>query len=575
MISFEPEDGRYVVHIGKLSLSQSTFMVLAAILVGIGGGFGAVAFRALIAAAGSFAFGDVGGFLSRYIGHVGIVVQLALGGAIAAFVASRFAPEAKGHGVPEVMEAVALHGGLMRPRVIAVKALASAASIGFGGSCGREGPIVQIGSTIGSVLGQLAGAPVSIIRTLVACGAAAGISATFNAPIGGVFFASEIILGEFAPRSFAAIVVASVVSAVIGRSFLGNHPSFSAAGFALVSPLELVLYAFLGAIAALWAMGFVNLLYALEDVFERIRLPAWWKGAIGFAGVGIIGIWFPQVFGVGYDSIQQVFYSHVPAAHALTLSVLKPLATSLTLGGGGSGGVFAPSLFTGAFLGDGFGVLAHHAFPSWTGPAAAYGLVGMAAVFAAAAEAPITAIMIVFEMSNDYTIILPLMVAVVIATLLGRKLLGATIYERKLLRRGLDWQRIRNPQVFGRILVSEVGRTPPLVAQSRQTIRSLALDGEGVTELALPVCDGDRFVGIVNLADVARALAAGNGERTIATVLFAAQGALAPGDTLERAATLMADPRAPLLPVIADGDRLVGIVTRRDLLSAYRSVIAV
>ncbi len=542
--------------------------------MGVGGGFGAVGFRALIAAANWLAFGVLGTFLSRHVGSVGVVLPLALGGAIAAFVASRFAPEAKGHGVPEVMEAVALRGGVMRPRVIAIKALASATSIGFGGSCGREGPIVQIGSAIGSVLGQMSRAPAPIVRTLVACGAAAGISATFNAPIGGVFFASEVILGEFAPRSFAAIVVASVISAVIGRSFLGNHPSFSAAGFALVSPWELVLYALLGMLAAVWAAGFVNLLYGVEDGFERWRLPSWSKGAIGFAGVGIIGIWFPQIFGVGYDSIQQVFYSHVPPAHALTLAVLKPLATSLTLGAGGSGGVFAPSLFIGAFLGDGFGALAHHAFPSWTGPAAAYGLVGMAAVFAAASEAPITSIMIVFEMSNDYTIVLPLMVAVVIAALLGRRLLGATIYERKLLRRGIDWRRIRSPQIFARLSVSQVGRTPPLIAQSSQTIRSLAIDGTESTELALPVCDGTRFVGIVNLSEVSRALAAGNGEQAIGTIALPARGTLSPGDTLERAATLMADHRAPLLPVIAGGE-LVGVVTRRDLLIAYRSAVNV
>ena len=254
---------------------------------------------------------------------------------------------------------------------------------------------------------------------------------------------------------------------------MGNHPSFSAAGFALVSPWELTLYALLGMLAALWASGFVNLLYASEDAFERLRIPAWSKGAIGFAAVGVVGIWFPQIFGVGYDAIQQVFYSHVQPAHALTLAVLKPLATSLTLGSGGSGGVFAPSLFTGAFLGDGFGALAHHAFPAWTGPAAAYGLVGMAAVFAAASEAPITAIMIVFEMSDDYTIILPLMVAVVIATLLGRRLLGATIYERKLLRRGIDWQRIRNPRVFARIFVSRSeGRHPSSHRRARQFGRS-------------------------------------------------------------------------------------------------------
>ncbi len=574
MIKFEPGDGRYVVRIGRISMSQSTFMILAAVVVGIGGGFGAVVFRALISGATWLAFGVIGAFLSQHVGSIGVVLQLALGGALAAFVASRFAPEAKGHGVPEVMEAIALRGGVMRPRVIAIKALASATSIGFGGSCGREGPIVQIGAAIGSVLGQIPHAPAPIVRTLVACGAAAGISATFNAPIGGVFFAAEVILGEFAPRSFAAIVVASVVSAVIGRTFLGNHPSFSAAGFMLASPWELALYALLGMLAALWAMGFVNLLYATEDAFERLRLPQWSKGAIGFAAVGVLGIWFPQIFGVGYDAIQQVFYSHVPPVHALTLAVLKPLATSLTLGSGGSGGVFAPSLFTGAFLGDGFGALAHHAFPGWTGPAAAYGLVGMAAVFAAAAEAPITAIMIVFEMSNDYTIILPLMVAVVIATLLGRKLLGATIYERKLLRRGIDWQRIRNPQVFARISVSQVGRTPPFIAQSAQTIRSLALEETPTMELALPVCEGERFVGIVNLSDVSHALANGKADQAVETIMLPAQDVLGTNDTLERAATLMADPRAPLLPVIANGE-LVSVVTRRDLLSAYRSVVAI
>ena len=324
---------------------------MTAVIVGVGGGFGAVGFRALITAETYLAFNIIGAALGKVIGVVAIVVQLALGGAIAAWIASTFAPEAKGHGVPEVMEAVALRGGKMRPRVIAIKALASATSIGFGGSCGREGPIVQIGSTIGSVLGQLVRAPAPIVRTLVACGAAAGISATFNAPIGGVFFAAEVILGEFAPRSFAAIVVSSVLAAVIGRAFLGNHPSFSAAGFVLISPYELILYAILGVIAAVWATGFVRMLYFFEDRFEEFKIPPWVKGAAGFGLVGVIGIWVPQVFGVGYVSIQQVLDQHVGIVRALALAVAKPLATSLTLGSGGSGGIFAPSLFTGAFRG--------------------------------------------------------------------------------------------------------------------------------------------------------------------------------------------------------------------------------
>ncbi|MDE2480640.1 MAG: chloride channel protein [bacterium] len=553
-------------------MSQSTFLLVAAGIVGLGGGFGAVLFRMLINAEHTLAFDIIGAHLGMWIGVASIVVQLAIGGIVAAWITATFAPEAKGHGVPEVMEAVALRGGVMRPRVIAIKALASATSIGFGGSCGREGPIVQIGSTIGSVLGQFAKAPAPIVRTLVACGAAAGISATFNAPIGGVFFAAEVILGEFAPRSFAAIVVASVLSAVIGRAFLGNHPSFDASPFQLASPYELIFYAILGVIAAIWAFGFVKVLYFFEDGFDAIKIQPWIKGALGFAGVGVIGIAFPQVFGVGYDSIQQVLYSHVPAAHAFILAVMKPLATSLTLGGGGSGGVFAPSLFTGAFLGDGFGRLIHMAFPSWTGPAAAYGLVGMAAVFAAAAEAPMTAILIVFEMSDDYTIILPLMVTVVIATLLGRRLLGATIYEMKLLRRGLDWQKVRHPRFLTRVNVSTIGRTPPVVAQLDEPISAVAERDGDSGELAVPVCNGDRFVGIVTSADLAGAIAHGFGTHAIHTIVHATSDRLHPEDTVERAATLMADATIPLLPVVGNDDRLLGIITRRDVLDAYRSL---
>jgi chloride channel protein, CIC family len=433
----------YRIEWGRLVLSQSTFLLLAAFVAGLGGGYGAVFFRWLIGVETQFAFGPLNHTL-RFLGPASVVAVLVIGGTITSLIVDRFAKEAKGHGVPEVMAAVATRGGVMRPRIIAVKSIASATCIGFGGSCGREGPIVQIGSTIGSVLGQLTHMPSPLVRTLVGCGAAAGISATFNAPIGGVFFAAEVILGEFAPRSFAAVVVSSVVAAVIGRAYFGNHPSFTAAAFTLVSPAELGFYAVLGIIAAIWAAGFVRLLYFLEDRFDGLRAPVWLRAAIGFGLVGVIGIWRPEVFGVGYDNIDAILSQHVPALHALGLAVLKPLATSLTLGSGGSGGIFAPSLYTGAMLGDAFGSLVHHAFPTWTAGAAAYGLVGMAALFAAAAEAPITSIMIVFEMSSDYRIILPLMVAAVIAALLGRYLLGYTIYEMKLVRQGIDLLAARN-----------------------------------------------------------------------------------------------------------------------------------
>jgi CIC family chloride channel protein len=576
VIEYLTKDGRSRLRIGRITLSQTTFLLVTAVIVGLGGGFGAVLFRALIALETNFAFNVVGAGLGKYIGPLAIVVQLAIGGTIAAWITATFAPEAKGHGVPEVMESVAIRGGKMRPRIIAIKAIASASSIGFGGSCGREGPIVQIGSTIGSVLGQVVRAPVPVVRTLVACGAAAGISATFNAPIGGVFFAAEVILGEFAPRSFAAIVVSSVLSAVVGRAFLGNHPSFNASGFVLISPYELILYAILGVIAAAWATGFVKVLYWVEDLFEAWKIPPWSKGAIGFAAVGAIGLAVPQVFGVGYVSMQQVLDRHVGAGRALVLAIAKPLATSLTLGSGGSGGVFAPSLFTGAFVGDAFGRVVHALFPLWTAPGAAYGLVGMAALFAAAAEAPMTAILIVFEMSSDYTIILPLMVCVVIATIVGRRLLGSTVYEMKLIRRGIDWQRVRRPRFLSRVNIATIRRDPPVVAQLNDSIAEIVDRDAEAGELAVPVCNGHRFVGIVTSTDLALAMAHGNGDQPVSSLVQTMNDVLHPEDTVERAATLMADDRYPLLPVIDRKDsRLVGIVTRRDVLQAYRSLVDV
>ncbi len=238
-----------------------------------------------------------------------------------------------------------------------------------------------------------------------------------------------------------------------------------AAAFSLVSPRELWLYALLGVLCALWAWGFVRVLYAIEDLGDAWKIAPEFKGAAGFALVGAIGLYAPQVLGVGYGAIQHVFDGHVGADRAFVLSLLKPLPTSLTLGFGGSGGVFAPSLFTGAMLGDGFGRIVHDLFPAWTASAAAYGLVAMAAVFAAAAEAPITAIVIVFEMSDDYTIVLPLMIATVIATSLGRRLIGGTVYELKLMRRGIDWKRVRRPRA----------RTRPRVERRTEALRRRAL----------------------------------------------------------------------------------------------------
>jgi chloride channel protein, CIC family len=390
-------------------------------------GFSSLGFRFLIAFQHHLAFDLLEPYARTLLGTAGVIVPLVCGGALTAFIIHRFAIETKGHGVPEVLAAIRLRGGVIRTRVILVKTLTAATCIGFGGSCGREGPIVLIGAAWGSTLGRFLAFPAPMLRILVASGAGAGIAATFNAPIGGVIFASEVILQDFAPRSFAGIAVSSVVATIVSRAYLGNHPALHAGTFALVSPAELGFYALLGAVSGVWAGGFIGLLHWMEARFDGLALPAVVRAMIGFALVGVIAIDFPQILGLGYENVQRMLDYRLDPGTAFVTALLKPLATTLTLGSGGSGGLLAPMLITGGMLGDGFGSVVHTLFPTWTASAAAYGLVGMAAMFSAANQAPITAIAIVFELTGDYALILPLMIGSVVAALAGRSVLGRDV----------------------------------------------------------------------------------------------------------------------------------------------------
>ena len=368
-----------------------------------------------------------------------VVLAPVVGGLIYGPLVSRFAPEARGHGVPEVMFAVNRQGGRMRPQVPVVKSLASAVCIGSGGSVGREGPIVQIGSALGSVTGQLMRVSESQLRLLVACGAAGGISATFNAPIAGVFFALELILRNFETRSFGLVVLSSVTADAIGRAVFGSHPFLSLPTFTFSSPLELLLYAGLGVLATGVGLGFIRVLYSGEDIADRLwKGPEWLRPAVGGVLLGLLLLAVPEMYGVGYPVLQNAVSGHYVILVLLGLLVAKVLATSTTIWIGGSGGVFAPSLFMGAMLGSAYGAVAHDLMPHLAASAGAYGLVGMGAVFAACARAPITAVLIIFELTGDYQIILPLMFAIVVATTLSNALTRDTIYTLKLRRRGID-----------------------------------------------------------------------------------------------------------------------------------------
>ena len=452
-------------HLGRLllalndSLKRSTtvYMVVVAAIIGVLGGYGAVGFRFLIKyfeeliwRTDSFSMSWVEGLPTWQV----VTIPMA-GGLVVGFLVDRFASEAKGHGVPEVMEAVAKHGGSIRPRVVAVKALASSLCIASGGSVGREGPIIQIGSAVGSTVGQLLRVSPRRLRTLVGCGAAAGMAATFNAPVAGALFAVEIILGDFGVPQFSPIVISSVMATMVARQSLGNFPAYIIPKYSLVSPLELIGYAVLGALAGLVALAFIHTLDFFENRFDAMKMSLPFRTALGGLGVGLLALAGPGVLGVGHEEVNNALLDTPALGYLALLLGLKLLAVCMTLGSGGSGGIFAPSLFLGAMLGGLVGQAMQLIMPGSVAPPGAYALVGMGTVVAATTHAPITAILILFELTNDYRIMLPLMTACIIGTLVSSRLFKESIYTIKLARRGVNIRAGQDINILRSISVRE------------------------------------------------------------------------------------------------------------------------
>jgi CIC family chloride channel protein len=553
-------------------------MVLG-VVVGVGAGVGAVAFRELIIGAtrafsGYSDYSAAGPAPNPHLPSLGIwfvVAAPVVGGLIYGPLIARFAGEARGHGVPEVMLAVSEQGGRIRPRVAAVKALASAVCIGSGGSVGREGPIVQIGSALGSGLGQALRVPESRLRLLVACGAAGGISATFNAPIAGVFFALELILRDFESESFGVVVLASVIADVIGRAAFGSQPFLALPAFHEQSLWEYGLYAGLGLTAALVGTAFVRILYGMEDITDRVwRGPAWLRPAAGGVLLGILLLALPQLYGVGYPVLEQAIGGGYTTRFLLLLLVGKLLATSLTIAIGGSGGVFAPSLFMGAMLGAAYGNLAGLLGPHLVGAPGAYGLVAMGAVFAGAGRAPITSVLIIFELTGDYRIILPLMVAGVISTAVAALLGHDSIYTLKLRRRGIDLRRRQTP-LMQRLKVADAIRPTPDPIPCEAQLPTLVDRFASGRDQALPVVAGDgAYAGVITLKTVHDAA-----DRPDATAgeLAVLVPSLDADQRLDTALDLLLRSDADGLPVLSAPGEISGWVSHRDILSAYQRLL--
>ncbi len=594
----------FMLLLDRFAPRESLVLMALAVTIGAGTGLAAVFFIRLIAGIEHFLF-TFPETTFPFFGRGWLIIVPVLGALISGFIIARFAMEAKGHGVPEVMQALILRGGRIRPIVAIAKILSAALCIGSGGSAGREGPIVQVGSAIGSSVGQWLGLSDERIKNMVACGAASGIAATFNAPIAGVVFATEVLMSELRVSVFGNVVISAVSASIVSQVFLGARPAFEVPSYIMRSPWEILLYAALGLLAALVGVMFIRMLNFFEDSFDNWKFPLALKPAVGALLLGLLAYSYPyfanvspvsstdmhlgtpivnnlpHVYGSGFAFLDLVLVNKAPFLLLLLLVILKPLATSFTLGSGNSGGVFAPSLFTGAVLGGAFGHIAAAFFPNIAGEVGAYALVGMAAVFAAAARAPLTSMLIVFEMSNDYHLILPLMTAGIIASGFAQLLHPDSIYTIKLAKKGIQFDEGRDLDVMQGVLVEEVMTQAPVTMHKDQSAVDLFAAFQETHLQGFPVMENDEdILGIVTLQDLERTMqnfdVDGGGQRLlkdvkVGDVTTTNPLTVFPDEPIWEAIKKMSPRDLARLPVVSRHapKKMVGLISRSDILRAY------
>lgn len=570
----------------RLGLGEDAILLGFGVAVGIAGALGVIVFFSLI----DFAFGLLFGVLAAGLPRPDMPFYrplLTAAGFAAAFaLVRRFAPTADSRPksvqlIPLIQVAVARSGGALPFRPTLARIGASIITLGSGGAAGSEGPIAVVGATAGSFLGRAFRFDASRVKVLVAAGAAAGISAAFNAPLAGAFFALGEILGGFAVGAFAPVVIASVVAAVISRSVFGDHP-------ALVIPMEygyhaieevLFFYPLLGVVAGLVTVLFVRTFFGAERIRDRIRIPASVVPWIGGAMVGILVLLSRgHLVGYGHLAIRLDVFAQLSWYALLLLALGEILATSITLNSGGSGGVFAPSLYVGAATGASFGVALQALFPGMGLQPEAYALVGMGAVFAAATDAPLAAVLMVFEMTNDYAIVLPLMLAVVISYGVAKRIEGDSLYSGWLRRRGESIERGVVRDVLATLRVADAMEENPQVIGETASVTQLLEHLWRGEQTDYPVVDDRlRVTGVIRIGEIGRIARdhADLGPLILASDIAIPVETIGPGDSLLTAIRRMGTRGAGMLPVVDGPDgRLVGVVTRAAILALYEKEVA-
>ncbi len=553
--------------IGRVRVPRNLVPLLLAGAVGLAAGFAAVALTAVVDGL-TIVFDELGSILEGLAGGWTLMLVPAIAAIPVAFIVSRIAAESQGAGVPYVMVAVERAGGFVRPIIAPAKLVATGFTLGGGGAAGREGPIVLIAASLASSIGRLTRQPSDMLVLMVAAAAAGGISATFNTPIAGTFFAMEVVLRRFNVRNFTIVVVSAVVANIVAISFYGDSAGLDLPDLDINSNWELFLHAIVGISAAIAGILFVRTRFFTEDVFEFLGVSLGVRPILGLLGVGVLALIETNILGSGLDQIRVFAEGETAVSTLAILMVLKLIAASLTIGSGASGGAFAPLLFVGATLGALMGAGFESALPSIVGPTGTYVVVGMAAVFAAAARAPLTSLFIVFELSG-YSLILPLMTAVALAAALAQLLTRDTIYNVRLRRAGLDVRDERAPSPLDELTVATTMRTDTPIVSRMATIQDLANAMSQSRGNVVAVADQrNRFIGLVTATDVASAVERQELNRRAFDLAVVAPIFVHPDDNLRYALSLLVDHDVRQLPVVAreDETRLMGMLTQRDVL---------
>jgi len=511
------------------------------------------------------------------LGHW-VIVMPVIGGIIVGFMAKYGSPKIKGHGIPEAMEAVMINRSRIEPRVAILKPLSAAIAIGTGGPFGAEGPIIQTGGAFGSLVGQIFHTTASERKVLLACGAGAGMSATFNTPIAGVILAIELLLFEFKARSFIPLVIASTLATAVHMQLLGAGPMFKVAAMDFGIPRALPFYLILGLLCGLTAVGFSKLLYWTEDQFEKLPIDELWWPAIGALGLGIIGYFVPRVLGVGYDTIGDILNANLAWKLLVVIMVAKAVALVISLGSGTSGGLLAPMFMSSAAMGGVFAMGMDRLFPWANLSAGAFALVAMGAVFGAASRATFSFIIFAFEITRDYNSVLPLMLVSVIADGIAMLLMPkASIMTEKLARRGLHIHQEYEADVLHQMAVAETmdSDVPRIAAEMKVAElaeRIARRDPEVSGHQGMMVVDSEgKLAGIITRGDVLRALDKDpDGAMTVLNASTRELVVTYPDELLHDASAKMLRHNIGRLPVVERDDptRVVGYLGRKGIMAA-------